>query len=184
MTLTTATSRSPKWSTEATSADAMRSVLRLADQRRDVFPDRCVLSGVATTGATSWTATAWRGPRWVLFVPGAVAVLAHLLRRPHVIVSIPVSPAVWGRWRRRVVLSQGATAFGSVLIGVGLAVGGSAPLTGGVVVIIAAIASWARANRNWWITCVLDAARGVVTVEPTHSEFDRVACEIFVRSIH
>lgn len=160
-----------------------RSVLRIADQRRLVFPDRCVLSGVQTTGAMRMTATVWGGRRWVLFVPGVVALLAWVLRRPHVAVSIPVSSAVWSRWRRRVVLSQGAAAFGSVLIGTGSVVGAAAPFVAGVFVFVGAIALWARANRNWWITCVLDTAQAMVVVQPTHDEFDRAAREIFVRSI-
>ena len=160
-----------------------RSVLRLADQRRDVFPDRCVLSGVQTSGATRMTVTAWRGRTWVLFVPGVAAVLAHVLRRPHVTVSLPVSPAVWTRWRRRVVVCQGAAAFGGVLIVTGLAVGAAAPLAGGVPIVVVAIASWARANRNWWITCVLDTVQEVIVVQPTHSVFDGAAREIFVSSI-
>lgn len=160
-----------------------RSVLRIADQRRDVFPDRCVLSGVHTAGAMRMTATVWRRRRWVLFVPGVVAVLAWVLRRPHVAVSIPVSPAAWTRWRRRVVLCQGAAAFGIVFIGTGSALRAAPPLAGGVVVFVVAIAAWARANRNWWITAVLDTAREIVVVEPAHSEFDRAAREIFMRSI-
>ena len=120
---------------------------------------------------------------WVLFVPGVVAVLAWVLRRPHVAVSIPVSPAVWTRWRRRVELCQGAAAFGIVLVGTGSALRAAPPLAGGVVVFVVAIAAWARANRNWWITTVLDTAREIVVVEPAHSEFDRAAREIFMRSI-
>ena len=159
------------------------SVLRLADQHRDVFPDRCVLSGVPTSGATRMRATVWGGWRWVLFVPGVVGVLAWALRRQRVAVSIPVSPSVWFRWRRRVVLCQGAVAFGSVLIAVGSAVRAPQPLVAGVIVSVVAIALWARANRNWWITCVLDPTRGLVVVRPAHPEFDRVAREIFVKSI-
>jgi hypothetical protein len=105
-------------------------VLRLGDQRRDVFPDRCVLSGVHTTGASRMTATVWRRRRWVLFVPGVVAVLAWVLRRPHIAVSIPVSPDVWTRWRRRVVLCQGGAAFGIVLIATGSAIGAAPPAAG------------------------------------------------------
>lgn len=160
-----------------------RSVLRLADQRRHVVPDRCVLSGVQTTGAMRMTATVWGGRRWLLFVPGVVALLAWVLRRPHVAVSIPVSPAVWSRWRRRVVLSQGAAAFGGVFIGTGSVVGAAAPLVAGVLVFSGTIALWARANRNWWITCVLNPARAIVIVEPTHDEFDRAARDIFARSL-
>ncbi len=129
------------------------------------------------------TATAWSGPRWVLCVPGAVPVLAFVLRRPHVAVSIPVTEAVWSRWRRRVAWSQGAVAFGAVLIAVGSIVRAAAPLVGGVVVLLGTVALWARANRNWWITCVLDLSRDVVIIEPTHREFDEAAREMFVRSI-
>lgn len=159
-----------------------RSVLRLADQSRDVFPHRCVLSGVETSGAARMTAVAWRGRRSMLFVPGVVAVLAYVLRRRHTRVAIPVSSGVWTRWRRRVVWSQGAAAFGGVLLATGSLVDASAPLAGGVLILASSIALWARANRNWWITCVLDSAGAAVIVEPTHGEFDTAAREIFVRS--
>jgi hypothetical protein len=69
-----------------------------------------------------------------------------------------------------------------VLIATGTAVRAGAPFAAGVVVFVGAIALWARTNRNWWITCVLDSAKAVIVVEPTHREFDRVAREIFVRS--
>jgi hypothetical protein len=77
----------------------------------------------------------------------------------------------------------GSIGIGGVLIAVGAAAHAGAPLAAGVVVFTGAIALWARANRNWWITCVLDLAKAVIVVEPTHSEFDRAAREIFVRSI-
>jgi hypothetical protein len=160
-----------------------RSVLRLADQRRDVVPERCVLSGVKTTGAMRSNAVAWAGHRWILFVPGFAVVLAYVLRRPHADVAIPASPEVWTRWRRRVVLCQGAAVFGGVLIATGSVFGEAPPLAGGVIVFVGAIALWARANRNWWVTCVLDSAQATVIVEPTHQEFDREAREIFLRSI-
>jgi len=129
------------------------------------------------------TATVWEGRRWFLSVPGFVALLARVLRRPHVTATIPVSPAVRARWRSRVVVAQGAAAFGGVLIVTGSAIGAGAPIAAGVVVFVCTIALWARANRNWWITCVLDSAKAVIVVEPTHREFDREARDIFVRSI-
>ncbi len=134
-----------------------RSVLRVADQRRDVFPDRCVLSGLETVGAMRMTAIAWGRARWLLFVPGFVALLAHVLRRPHATMSLPVSSEVWSRRRRRVVLSQGAAVFGGGLIMAGSVFRTTPPLAGGVMVCFVAIALWARANRNWWVTCVLRA---------------------------
>lgn len=160
-----------------------RSVLRLADQRRDVFPDRCVLSGVPTDHAMRMTVTTWRGPRWMLCVPGVMPLRVYVLRRPRVFVALPVSPAVWSRWRRRVVLSQGVVTFGAVLIVTGSIVRAAAPLVLGIVVFVSAIALWARANRNWWITCTLDPTQEVLIVEPTHREFDVAARRIFVQSI-
>ena len=160
-----------------------RSVLRLADQRRDVLPDRCVFSGVHTDSAMRMTVTTWRGARWMLYVPGVVPLRAHVLRRPHVVVALPVSPAVWSRWRRRVVLSQAVVTFGVVLIVTGSVVRAAAPLAVGIVVFVSAVALWARANRNWWITCTLDPTRAVLIVEPTHREFDVAARMIFVQSI-
>ncbi len=117
----------------------VRSVLRLADQGREVFPDVCVLSGLRTSGAMRMTATVWGGRRWMLFVPGVVAVLAYVLRRSHVAVSVPVSPDVWARWRKRVVLVEGTVVFGGGSIGTGLAVGAAAPLAAGVPVFVGVI---------------------------------------------
>jgi hypothetical protein len=119
----------------------------------------------------------------MLCVPGVVPLLVHVLRRPGVVVALPVSPAVWSRWRRRVVLSQGALTFGAVLVVTGSIVRAAAPLALGIVVVLPAVALWARANRNWWITCTLDPTQALLIVEPTHREFDVAARRIFVRSI-
>jgi len=65
----------------------------------------------------------------------------------------------------------------------GSVVRAATPLVGVVAVFVVAVALWARVNRNWWITCVIDPTRAVLIVEPTHREFDAAAREIFVRSI-
>jgi len=175
MTPTTRMSLTLTSSTRTRSSDVARSVLRLADQRRDVFPDRCVLSGVHTDSAMRMTVTTWRGPRWMLCVPGVVPLRAHVLRRPHVVVALPVSPAVCSRWRRRVALSQGVVTIGTVLIVTGSVVRATAPLAVGIVIFVSALALSARANRNWWITCTLDPTRAMLIVTPTHREFDAAA---------
>ena len=79
-----------------------------------------------------------------------------------------MSPAVWSRWRRRVVLSQAVVTFGAVLIVTGSVVRAAAPLAVGIVDFVSAVALWARANWNSWITCTLDPTRAVLIVEPTH----------------
>ena len=120
----------------------------------------------------------------MLYVPGVTGLLAYVLRRPHVTVALPVSPPVWSRWRRRVVLSQGAVTFGTVLLAAGsIAPAAAAALAAGVVIVVSGIVLWARANRNWWVTCVFDPTRDTVTVEPTHSKFDTAARDIFIHSI-
>lgn len=53
--LMTPTFSTPNSATQSEAPDVPRSVLRIGDQRGDIFPDRCVLSGVHTTGATRVT---------------------------------------------------------------------------------------------------------------------------------
>lgn len=160
-----------------------RSVLRLDDQRAGRLPDVCVLSGVATQNAARVRAIAWRGRRWLLFVPGLVSVVALLMRRSSVVVSLPVSAAVWTRWRRRVLVGQAAVTFGLVLVGASIIGRQLPPGVLGAWCLIGAFVLWARANRNWWVTCRYDPAASVVVVEPTHREFDGAARALFVRSV-
>ena len=159
-----------------------RSVLLMDDQRVGRFPDRCVLSGVRTEGAVRVTAVTWSSPRWVLGVPGAVPILALRGPRHRLRVALPVSRGVWRRWQRRNLAALCAIAFGSGFIASGPFRGND--LVGlGILILLAGVAYRTRAARNYWVTCRLDPGRRIITVEPTHSDFDRAARELFERSL-
>lgn len=160
-----------------------RSVLRLADQDAGRFPDRCVLSGVATEHAVRGSAVRWKGPRWLLGVPGAVPLLGVLPGRARTTISLPVSTKVWSTWNRRNV-----AALLMVVFGLGLIVAGAVRQTGillgvGLVVFAAAGAYRARAHHNFWTSYRLNDTGDAVIVEPTHPDFDRQARQLFERSL-
>lgn len=158
-----------------------RSVLRIADQNADRFPERCVLSGVTTDRAVHATAVRWNGPRWILGVPGVVPALSLFPGQARV--SLPVSAAVWSTWNRRNLAALIVSAFGAGLV-LSSAVRQTGDLFGiGLVLMIVAIAYRTRAHRNFWTTCRVTADGQKVIVEPTHPEFDREAHELFTRSI-
>lgn len=160
-----------------------RSVVRLADQNAGRFPDRCVLSGVATDRAVRCSAVRWNGPRWLLGVPGAVPLLGTLPGRARATVSLPVSKKVWSIWNRRNV-----AALLILVFGLGLIVAGAVRQTGilfgvGLVVFFAAAVYRARAHHNFWTSCRLNDTGDSVIVEPTHPDFDRQARQLFERSL-
>lgn len=161
----------------------VRSVLRVSDQRAGRFPTVCVLSGVETNTAVRVRANDWRGPRWLMFVPGLTSAIAWLARRNHFRVSLPVSADVWKRWRRRSLAGQAAVTFGVVLVVAGVVGRQLPPGVLGLLVLAGGLALWARAHRNWWLTCRFDPVETIVTVEPAHSRFDDQARALFVRSL-
>lgn len=160
-----------------------RSVLRVSDQHAGRLPDVCVLSGAPTANAVRVRAVALRGPRWLLHVPGLALIGWRILGRPSSMLVLPVCGDVWTRWRRRVTAGQAAVTFGIVLVAAALAGGGLPPGAVGVVVTVVGWVLWARANRNWWVTCRYDPADSVIVVEPAHPRFDDEARALFTRSI-
>lgn len=159
-----------------------RSVLRLDDQRAGRLPDRCVLSGKPTDAVARVWAVTWRGPRWVLQVPGAVALLAVRGRSHRQRVSLPVAADVWQRWHRRNIAAVMGIGIGLGFLLVGLVQNPGLAVIGAIVLVVSAAAR-TRAAHNYWFTCRLNTARGVVTVEPTHADFDAAARTLFARSM-
>ncbi len=155
----------------------------MEDRRAGRLPQACVLSGVATQNAVRVRAFEWRGRRWLLCVPGLVPVICRLGRRPSVLLALPVSGEVWTRWRRRVLAGQAAVSFGVVLIAAAIVGRAAPPGALGALVLGLGLVLWARANRNWWVTCRYDPADHTIIVEPTHRNFDDEARALFVRSM-
>ena len=160
-----------------------RSVLRVADQRAGRLPTACVLSGVESETAVRVRAVSWRGARWPMFVPGLTTTLGILGRRPNFAVALPVSTEVWKRWRRRAIAGLAAVTFGIVLMVVSVIGWQLPPGVLGGLVLIGGLSLWARAHRNWWVTCRYDPVAATIVVEPAHRRFDDQARVLFTRSI-
>ncbi|MFV0307085.1 MAG: hypothetical protein ACK5OX_05010 [Desertimonas sp.] len=129
------------------------------------------------------TAVSWSHRRWFLGVPGVVPLLALRGTRHRFRVAVPVSRGVWRRWQRRHLAALCVITFGLAFIA-------SSPFRGnalvglGILIVVAGAGYRTRAARNYWVTCRLDPDRHTITVEPTHSEFDRAARQLFECSLH
>lgn len=160
-----------------------RSVLRVADQAAERFPDLCVLSGEATSHAARLTATQWDGPRWLLGVPGFAPVVGRLPGHERCPVALPLSVRVWRMWQRRNVAGLTIMVFGLVVAVAGAAQGSAQTVALGVLTGAAGAAYRARAVHNYWVTCRFRPSTNTIIVEPTHPRFDAAARELYVRSI-
>jgi hypothetical protein len=160
-----------------------RSVLRVADQKAGVFPDRCVLSGAETVRAVRLTATQFGGPRWLLGVPGFAAFVGRLPGHERCPVALPISDRLWKVWRLRNALAFSALASGLTFLVIGAATGTIPLAIFGLVVVVGAAAYRTRANHNYWVTCSLHPANGTIIVEPTHRQFDDAARDLFIRTL-
>jgi len=156
-----------------------RSVLLVEDQQAGRYPDRCVLSGVATDRAVHTTAVTWTHAAWLLGIPGLSPLLALRGRSHRFRLALPVTAEVWRRWHRRDLAAWGALAAGLAFVAAGIVRGASTIGVLGGIVAVASAAYRTRSARNYWVTCTLDSARGTITVRPTHTEFDRQARQLF-----
>ena len=161
----------------------VRSVLRVSDQEAGRFPDVCVLSGVPTDRAVRLVATRWRGPAWMLGMPGLRVAGRLAAWSPALPVALPVTAAVWGIWQRRNIAATSAMVFGLALIGAGIIGSASAVALLGAFVVPVGYVYRTRAHRNFWVTCRLGDAGTTIIVEPTHAAFDAQARRLFVSSI-
>jgi len=160
-----------------------RSVLRVADQRREQFPDVCVLSGERTSHAVRLTAVSWNGPRWLLGVPGFVPVVGLLPGHDRTPVALPVSPRVWRMWQRRNALAITLLVVGVLWTLLGAILASGTMIAFGAIVAVLAGAYRTRTVVNYWVTCRLDSPAGTIIVEPTHRTFDEAAAQLFISSI-
>jgi hypothetical protein len=159
------------------------AVLRVRDQERDALPDRCVLTGVSTTGAVRVWATRRPRPRWLYpWSKPLLVVLARLRRRPVRRVVLPVTDAAWRRLRRPL--------YGlSVLGGIGLAaiavavvrLSVAGVIAGAVLVAVALVARWRMLTRRWvqvWIRANGDE----IVVANVSAEFADAARQLYLRT--
>jgi hypothetical protein len=159
------------------------SVLRVADQLAGRLPDCCVLSGADTQRAVKLSAPEWRWPRWVLGVPGVMAVLRLSPWRAHQAVALPISDRVWRMWRCRDLAATTVIAAGATLAGIGLATAVTQLFVFGAVMIVTGAVYRTRAHRNYWVTCRYLPGEQTILVAPTHHRFDEQARELFVRPL-
>lgn len=159
------------------------SVLRISDQRRERFPDVCVLSGEPTSHAVRLVAVSWRGPRWVLAVPGVVPVLGALPGHERSNVALPVSRRVWRMWQRRNAIGITGVVAGALWMLAGAVVASGVALAFGAVLVVLAGVYRTRTVVNYWVTCRLNAEAATIVVEPTHPTFDEAARRLFISSI-
>ena len=160
-----------------------RSVLRVADQRAQRFPDVCVLTGEPTAQAGRLTAVARGGPRWVLGIPGVVALVGLLPGRAREPVALPVSARVWRMWQRRNAVGIVGVVVGTLWIVAGAVVASGVMVVLGTIVAVLAGAYRTRAVVDYWVTCRLNPVAGTIVVEPTHRAFDDAAKRLFISSI-
>ena len=157
--------------------------MRVSDQRAERFPDVCVLSGEQTEHAARLTAVTWRGPRWMLGIPGFVPALGVLPRHDRMPVALPVCPRVWRMWQRRNAIGVTGVVVGVLWFGAGAVLASAAMLAIGAIIAMAAGAYRTRSVVNYWTTCRLNTAAGTIIVEPTHRTFDEAAKRLFIASI-
>ncbi len=160
-----------------------RSVLRVSDQVAGVFPDRCVLSGVETARAVRLTATQFGGPRWLLGIPGFAVLVGLVPGHDRCAVALPISDRIWKIWRLRNVVALAALAAGVTFVVIGGATGTVGLAVFGLVIVVGTVAYRARANHNYWVTCIMHPANATILVEPTHRQFDEAARDLFIRTL-
>jgi hypothetical protein len=160
-----------------------RSVLRVADQLAGIYPDRCVLSGIETMRAVRLSATRWRGPRWLLGMPGFAVVVRRLPGRRHCPVALPVCERIWKMWRLRDLAAMSTLTAGATFLGIGVVTGATGLAVFGILVAIAAIAYRTRAHQYFWVTCTFRPEDSTIIVEPTHQRFDDEARALFIRTV-
>lgn len=167
----------------ATKPSTSGSALRVADQVAGRLPDRCVLTGTATTGAVKLTAVQWRGPNWLLAVPGFAMAVGVLPGRTRHAVTLPISVTAWKIWSVRNGAAWSIMAAGLMFASIGFATGVVGLTVFGLIVLVAAMAYRTRAHHNYWVTCRYAPHSGLIVVAPTHRLFDAAARDLFVRSL-
>ena len=160
------------------------AALRVADQRRDRVPDRCVKSGARTDGAVhAWAVEVRRADVLWLALGPLLRPIAALARRRRERIILPLSPAAWSALRaglRWAVLAAGLGA-GSLVLGLAQ---GDAPLVAlGGVLLVGAWALRAVVLHRRWVGVVLRPGGQDVAVTRVSTEFAASARALFMGSL-
>lgn len=163
--------------------DMRRSVLLLSDQAVGRFPDHCVRSGVQTQMAAKMTAFDRRIAVPVHALPGVPRMVSLVLGVSAVELSLPVTEAVWKRWRRRELFSSGIAVFGAVLAGYAAFERAAGGATVAVIFVVIGLAYRVNARARYWVHGTVNRSDGTAIVWPTHSEFDDDARRLYEQSL-
>ncbi len=158
-------------------------MLRTADQVAGHYPELCVLTGAKTSRAVRLEAPEWEGRRWLLAVPGFIAVIGRLPGRQRCSVALPVSPEAWKSWRRRQVAGVAALGFGIVAAVAGVVNGNPQQIGFGMFMSATGVSYLTFSNHRFWVTCRFRPATSTIIVEPTHAGFDAEARRLYLRSL-
>ena len=157
------------------------AVLRMADQRRDAVPDRCVVTGERTEGAVRAEALRLRRAwLWSLLLGRAAGIF---LRSRRATVVLPVSPAAWWRVQRSLRRAVVVAGLGLGSLAVGALDRDPALLVLGALLLAVAAAVRAIGVRRWWVELRLLPNGDEVRVTRTSPAFAEEARKLYVRSI-
>jgi hypothetical protein len=161
-----------------------RAALRIADQRRDRIPDRCVKRGEPTDGAVrAWAIELGHADLlWRAFGPLLRAV-APVLRRGNERIVLPLSSPAWSSLRAGLRWAVVLAGLGTGSLVLGLIQGDVGVVVVGAVLLVAAwvvrgLVLWRR-----WVGVVLRPGGEAVAVTRVHPAFGEAARALFVRSV-
>jgi hypothetical protein len=156
-------------------------VLLVADQRRGRAPEHCVKTGQATDSATKATAVDLAGAQWWQLIAGSAVtrLIAVVLRRQRLTVTINITDTAWRVWLWRVVFAVMFGCAGVALVVVGLIGGRTGFVVFGALVLVATWLWRAWMAWCWWFGLRLRNADGHVLVHRVSSGFDADARRLF-----
>ncbi len=152
----------------------VRSVLRVADQDRGAFPDRCVLTGAPTAGAVRVRAVAGAVPELVGDALGGLVAFGPRI-------SLPVDEQALRSYRRRQAIWLTVVALGAGAVGAGLVRSGATVL--GALLVAGGLAGQAWTRRRRWVQVRGWRGSRDIVVLRTNPEFDRQARRLFTASL-
>ena len=161
------------------------AVLRGDDQRAGRSPRCCVKSGVPTDGATTVRVVALEHADVLQVVVGygLTRLVATVLRRPSLDVVLAVSPVVWRRWQRALIMAIVVGAAGAALVAFGAGTGAGAAIVIGAILVTVSWLLRGRAVVRSWVGVRLRPVRDEVVVSRASAGFDADARRLFARAV-
>lgn len=174
--------------TESVAADderSTRSVLWVADQRDDILPTRCVVSGDSTDGATRVWAVESGRVDWLVGALGIVGVqVAKALGKDTLQIALPVTPRWFGIWQRRAQAAVGLVCFGAAALALAVATTSVGWLIVGLMGIALGLAVRLRAFFNYWISAELRPKSNDILIRRSDPQFDVEAKRIYIQRLN